>query len=310
MTKDFNNFDESIYNVVSPELIAVDKPSMYHSIHSPKTFPSCSTFGTSQTRVSLRNINGDVSDNIIDKCYSRPHAWWGPRENEHSSASCSPLKALRDLTGHKHPEYLSFSDLKQKFPNALEVTSPKPNIRPPVPQDRGKIVRNAGIDFIKANALHVIHTNHAHSPSAPHADCKKDEDKNENTISSSLPSIHLTVDENLGIKSPKISSAKLSINSPSWKRSDCLGSDSEGGNIEESKVTLMNETDRQDLIEKLKMKWEKVNAQYQLKTPTIMKTAPSLMAIQRYEKLEHKLRDIETSIQKLNKRYVFVDMEN
>jgi hypothetical protein len=70
------------------------------------------------------------------------------------------------------------------------------------------------------------------------------------------------------------------------------------------KTHVLPEEDRVQLLTQLKVKWETVNKQYQ--TTTHMVTLDTMGKVRRKEQYEGELQQIEKSIEKLSKPYVFV----
>jgi hypothetical protein len=70
------------------------------------------------------------------------------------------------------------------------------------------------------------------------------------------------------------------------------------------KTHVLPEEERLKLLTQLKIKWEAVNKQYQ--TTTHMVTLDTMGKVRRKEKYETELQQIEKSIDKLSKPYVFV----
>ena len=72
----------------------------------------------------------------------------------------------------------------------------------------------------------------------------------------------------------------------------------------EPKTHVLPEEERVQLLQQLKMKWEHVNKQYQ--TTTHMVTLDTQGKVRRKEQYETELQQIEKSIEKLSKPFVFV----
>lgn len=68
---------------------------------------------------------------------------------------------------------------------------------------------------------------------------------------------------------------------------------------------LMDETEKQELIAALKKKWEVVHKEYQ--TLTHKNKLDTIGLLEKYERCERELHQLEKDIQKLSKNYIFVD---
>ena len=66
----------------------------------------------------------------------------------------------------------------------------------------------------------------------------------------------------------------------------------------------MSDVEKQSLLAALQTKWDAVNAQYQ--GMTHMTALDTLTKIRRKEEFEAQLAELEKSIEKLNKRVVFI----
>jgi hypothetical protein len=70
------------------------------------------------------------------------------------------------------------------------------------------------------------------------------------------------------------------------------------------KMRLLPENERENLLVELKQKWEAVNKQYQGITHIV--TLDTMGKVRRKEQYENELQQIEKSIEKLSKKFVFV----
>lgn len=70
------------------------------------------------------------------------------------------------------------------------------------------------------------------------------------------------------------------------------------------KMRLLPEEERQDLLNKLKLKWEAVNKNYQGMTHIV--SLDTIGKVRRKEEYESQLQQLEKSIEKLSKKFVFV----
>lgn len=67
----------------------------------------------------------------------------------------------------------------------------------------------------------------------------------------------------------------------------------------------MDETEKQELIAALKKKWEVVHKEYQ--TMTHKNKLDTIGLLEKYERCERELHQLEKDIQKLSKNHIFVD---
>lgn len=280
-------YEESIYNMVSPPALDAPKAPMYRSIHK-NPIVSCSTFGTLCTSIqTVKNLSGD--DNIPDRAhkYKKDAAWWG---GVPGSMHPDPSDFLKKNTYAKPVEprmcfffliLFSVSSIKNCHPELLTPTVLKPHIKPQVPKASEKPIMNIVSDknFITANAVDVILAP-ARKPAEPAALYTQKPGYGQR------PEYLDEVNRDIELEQSYIRKIRV-----------------EEENRIRDQIHLLDDVD--ELIAALKAKWEKVNLAYQKETH-ITKLDTVGQARRRLE-LEAELATIEKSIEKLNKRYVFVD---
>ena len=74
--------------------------------------------------------------------------------------------------------------------------------------------------------------------------------------------------------------------------------------IKKNKVEMLDENERQELLNNMKDKWEKINAAYQQMTIHVMPETKS--SLKRKETYEAQMAQLEKDIEMLSKKYIFV----
>merc|ERR1719253_1873569 len=118
---------ESIYNIIPPKEILMERPPMYRSKHSAQLPPTGSTFGNAQTTHPIAtNIGGDAEIKIVPDKKGRtmgkvPGALRNiPTDYMKKNALTTKVQTL--------------SDVKKNAPHLLQPSELKPKLKPDVPK--------------------------------------------------------------------------------------------------------------------------------------------------------------------------------
>jgi len=276
--------EESIYKIIP----MVEPPPMKHPLHKSKHNPKCpptgSTFGLAQTsKPGVVNIQGEeVEPQGSNHIYKKNLATFGPPPG---SIKPEPVTYLKKGTFAKPVEPLQ--TIRKSKPELLQPSTLKTKLRPPVPATSDKPVMNLVSDknFITSNAVDVI-------LAAPHRPAPRPEDRDymKKADYGKVPQYLTQIKADITQELEYIQ--KLQEEEDEKRR---------------SQIKLMPEEQRQELIENLKAKWEKVNRDYQGQTH--LTNLDTIGKRRRKENYEQTLQQIERDIEKLNKGYIFEDRE-
>jgi|Transcript_94373 hypothetical protein len=270
---------ESIYNIIPPKEIEVEKPPMHRSKHNPKMPPTATTFGGAQTSHPVcMNIAGDYNDAIVPtksgRNFGKPPGTYKNNPNDYMKKNAKTTKVS------------TLKEVKQTQPNLLQPTELKPKLKPDVPKKQDMPVMNlvTSKNFVVANAVETI-------LAAP----KKVTQGAKEYLSK----------EDYG-KVPKyLQHIKKDIEAEYDYIRQLEEQEREAQN---SQVRPLGEDERNSLIAGLKAKWESVNTEYQATTHlTKLDTHGKIM---RKEKYEAQLMQIEKDIEKLNRKNILITRDN
>jgi len=267
---------ESIYNIIPPKELRVQKPPMHKSMHSGTKPPSASTFHNPNTTYpACSNLGGDAAQKVVPDSTHKGH---GRKIGNYKNNPEQFMK--KDDTGRVK----SLAEMKRDSPDTLKPTHLAASIQPPVPRatDAAPICNLVtSKNFVVANAVETI-------LAAP----KK----------TSVTTKDYLNKEDYG-KVPKyLTQIKGDIDAEYQYIQD-LQAQYDEQNGEQQRP--MAEQERQGLIHGLKSKWESVNTEYQ--AATHLTKLDTIGKTKRKEKHEAELAQIEKDIEKLNKRNIMID---
>jgi len=285
---------ESIYNIIPPKEKVQEKPPMYRSQHSGTIPPSASTFaGTISERGGhasghhihmhasrtshpiLTNIEGDATKKILDDKMGRTFG------KAPGVAKPCPQDFLAKKT--MRPTVATLKEVKRDEPHRLHPTTLKTKVKPALPKQDEQPVMNlvTSKNFIVANAVETI-------LAAPKKVTQGTKDYLAKEDYGKVPSYlkHIKND---------IQNEFEYIQQLQQQEMDARS----------SMVQPISEEERLDLIDGLKMKWEKVNTEYQ--ATTHLTKLDTMGKIKRKEKYEAELSQIEKDIEKLNRKSLMID---
>ncbi|EER01016.1 Enkurin, putative [Perkinsus marinus ATCC 50983] len=279
---------ESVYGLVIEPELPKPKPARHKSKYSATIPPTSSTFTTAQTsKPGISNVAGSQEverPKPTEHIYYKPHATFGVPVG---SAKPDPKKPLRKFDKNRRIE--SLTEIRKKSPEKLKATVAHAAIKPALPKSGERPVMNlvSGKNFITANAVDNI----LKAPPPPVEGGEYGELAKDYLRKSDYGKVPAYLEK---IKADIKSEYDYIRQLQDQQRKE-----------EQGKIRPLPDEERLELIEALKKKWEKVNADYQCMThltklDTIGKT-------RRKESFEAQLAAIENDIAKLNRRRVLID---
>jgi len=155
--------------------------------------------------------------------------------------------------------------------------------KPSIPAPTLPTINNKKKNFIQQNALAAITQEPGNRPVAERRYVDK-------PVYGSVPKYLQTVKQEIHAEREYINAA--------------MDQERQGHEMGQSTMKLLPENERMRLLENLKKKWEAVNKQYQGMTHNIV--LDTIGKIRRKEEYEGQLQTLEKSIEKLSKKFVFV----
>jgi hypothetical protein len=266
---------ESIYNIIPPKPVQQEKPPMHKSQHKGGIPPTASTFhqpGT--THPATSNLSGAAEAKpVTDKGARTMGAVPGTSKND-------PSKFM--TAGAKSEKVATLSEVKRAQPDVLKPTQLKTKSKPTVPKAEAVPVMNlvTSKNFIVANAVETI-------LAAP----KKVQDGAKDYLAK----------EDYGKTPAYLQHIKKDIQA----EYDYIRQlQQQQDDMNRSQVRPLDENERIELIEGLKLKWEQVNTEYQ--GTTHITKLDTYGKIKRKEKAEAELSLIEKDIERLNRTNILV----
>lgn len=269
-------FGESIYSIIPPKPVLVEKPPMHRSKHHGLKPPSCSTFHTQgSTMPALSNLTGLSDEKPVEDLSARS---FGPQPG---SARNHPANYMRKAS--KTEKVATLEEVKRTKPDLLKPTNLAPRHKPAVPRRDEKPIFNlvTSKNFIVANAVDNILA----TPRKP-TDGTKDYLHKEDYGKTPKYLAHIKQD---------IQDEFNYIRELQQQRED----------MRRSLVQPLQEGERENLIEGLKARWEQANQEYQ--ATTHLTKLDTIGKIKRKGQYEADLSQIEKDIEKLNRKNILVD---
>mmetsp|Transcript_46275 Transcript_46275/g.110106 ORF Transcript_46275/g.110106 Transcript_46275/m.110106 type:complete len:276 (-) Transcript_46275:100-927(-) len=268
---------ESIYNIIPPKEILMEKPPMYQSKFPPTIHPTGSTFGQAGTTHPLvTNLAGDAPNKVVpDKAARSMGRVPGSLKNMPDDFTKKSAKAEKVKT---------LQEVKRENPELLQPSKLKTKLKPGIPPKDDTPVMNlvTSKNFVVANAVETI-------LAAP----KKVSQGAKDYLNK----------EDYG-KVPKyLQHIKKDIDAE-YEYIRALQEQQE--EMSRSQMRPLDDDERVKLIEGLKARWEQVNVQYQ--STTHLTKLDTIGKIKRKEKYEAELMQIEKDIEKLSKKTIAVNM--
>jgi len=261
-------FSESIYNLVPQPVQQKPKQKRYVSQFPPDTQPTASTFGPSVGSSAMTtNMNGDYAIEPRSHAHRQNGATFG-RQSDHYSDPTNFLK--KSAKGAlQEPQAFKYRD----------------TIKPQVVKrsEKPTMGRRSQTNYIRENQVAAI--------------CSEPKKKNIEAARYRNKPDFGKVPEYLGQVKAEIAAEKEYINEQMEMQRQYY-------ERPQDQMTMLAESERVELLAKLKDKWESINCKYQKCTHVV--TLDTVGKIRRKEDHESQLQQLEQSIQKLDKKFVFV----
>jgi len=270
---------ESIYNLIPPKPVEMEKPPMHKSAHSPTLPPTASTFPTKGTaHPTVANVAGNLTQKPVK---DSSHSNFGKPKGSYADDPNNYMKKGAKTGG----KVLTLAEMKQQHPEALAPRELKPSTRHGPPKKSEQPVMNlvTSKNFVVANAVETILAAPKKLPEGA-KDYLKKEDYGK------VPKYLQHIKQDIEAEYQYIRELQEQREQEQANR-----------------IRLLTEDERQGLLEGLKAKWEQVNTAYQAETHiTKLDTAGKM---KRKEKNEAELMQIEKDIEKLSKKNIAVNSE-
>jgi len=262
--------EESIYNLIPQEHVPRAKASRHVSKYPHDTPPTASTFGPSATsQIMTTNLGGEYEERPRNHRHVRGGATMGPHNDHYSD----PTSYLTKQNKPPLPAPKRFSrTAERKKPNVPSADS-LPSIN----------TTSQKKNYIQQNALAAITQEPGNRPVA-------DKRYVEKTGYGNVPKYLQTVKKEIQAEKDYIVAA--------------MDQERESMEMGQAKMRLLPENERLRLLDNLKKKWESVNKQYQGMTHSVI--LDTIGKVRRKEEYEGQLQTLEKSIEKLTKKFVFV----
>lgn len=273
------DYNESIYNIIPPKLSAYPKPKMFRSSYSGTLPPTASTFHTGSTSYpGVSNIEGNATGKLVP---DKPGRTFGKVLGSYTNDPNTHMK--------KYAKTCSVPDLaavKMTNPEQLRPTHLAPRLKAGafIPNKHEPPVMNlvSRKNFIVANAVETI-------LAQPKKLTQGTKDYLNKEDYGKMPKYLHNIKRDIECEYDYIKHIQ-----------DENAQDASQG------MRPLDEDERQQLINGMKAKWEKVNTDYQGLTHITQMNEQGKKA--RKEKWEAELANCEKDIEKLNKRSILIDM--
>lgn len=263
--------EESIYALIPEVQQPRPKQAMYRSKYPAATPPTASTFGRSAaTSVMVTNLGGDYQSRTRNHKWKEEGANFG-RNSEHYS---DPTSFLKKNTKESLPSATQFSYDNARRKPAVVKASEKP-----------AVARRPSKNFIKENALNVIMAEPKRQAPGPDYLTKKD----------------------YGQVPKYLDQVKQDITAEKEYIQNCIDAERQMYSQQPPEMQLIPESERIELVKKLKAKWEIVNKNYQ--QCTHMVSLDTIGKVKRKEEFESQLKQLEKAIEKMSKDFIFVQAD-
>jgi hypothetical protein len=268
--------EESIYNLIPQEEVKPEKPPMYRSKYPADTAPTGSTFGRAAVaQIYPTNVAGDYELSATNHRYKQSGANFGPKHEFYSD----PTNYLRKSNKPLLPPPKKFEYTDKRMPSVKEVI-----------QSVGEIVHRKPKNFIVENALSVVRGNPTKDASV--------------TAKVDPPNTNYLKKMDYGKVPGYLNKVKKEVAAEKEYIAQAMAQEREMMMSQQPQMRLLPEEERVKLLNQLKLKWENVNKQYQ--TMTHLVSLDTIGKTRRKEDYESQLQQLEKSIDKLSKKFVFV----
>lgn len=260
--------NESIYNLIPEAEQPKQKTRRYRSKYPHQTPPTASTFGRGQaTTVKTTNLGGDYALETVNHKYIKSGATFG-RPTEHYS---DPTNYMTKNTKAPLPQPKQFAYKSRRKAKTVKV------------DDKPVMGLSSGTNFIKENALAAI----MQEPKVK-----------------TMPEPRYRDKEGFGQVPEYLADVKAEIAAERQYIQEVIAQEQQMFQMQNNDMQLMDETERQLLVQRLKIKWEEVNGKYQNMTHLV--SLDTIGKKRRKEEFESLLSRLEKAIEKMSKPFVFV----
>lgn len=279
--------EESIYNLIPQPVPVPEKPAMYRSKHNGSCPPTFSTFGiTNTSKPGYTNLGGATTKHQEGHHeYKKAAATMGKDGN-----AIPPSSMLKKQSGGGGGPCASVAHTSMPAAGPFKYTDTS---KAPVPtrkkcaEELATIEKKEPKNFITANAVENI-------LAVP---------KRQSEPVDWLKKPHFgSVPPYLQKIKKEISDEYDYIRSMQQQQQDASGAP--------PGMRLLPEDERLKLIDELKAKWDNVNATYQQSSVLSLASLDTIGKVKRKEMYEAQLAQIEKDIEKLSKKFVYVQDED
>ena len=261
--------EESIYNLIPPQEYKAPKGKLYKSKHNPKAAPTGSTFCLGTTsKPGVSNMNGDIEPEGSNHYNKAATGLWGKKLGEAKPDTKNFAKKGMGETKLFKPNVTK--PKKEKMKAAVPKKDEKPIMG--LTSDKNYIVSNAVENILAAPKV---------KDNLGRDYTKK---KNFGKTPGYLKKIKNEIDQEYELV------REMQMEEEQQKDRDKF---------------LLPEDEREELIGALKKKWEVVHKQYQ--EITHVQKIDTVGLRRKKENCEQELRQLEKDIEKLSKKFIFVD---
>jgi len=261
--------DESIYDLIPRPPPEQVKAPLYRSKHDPNLPPTASTFGHAvASQATETNVGGDPNFDVVAHPHHSRHAVFGPKTSQKPDPTKFVKKSKSALP--KKGRFVYSDTQKPPLPKAAGdpgPTSPKPTK-----------------NYVRANATAVIG-----AMPAP----REERD------------VNFFHKHEYGQVPTYLGAVKQEMKKEDDLVQRTLAETQAAAQRNQPKMRPLGEDERQQLLASLKKKWEEVNKLYQGCTHVIALDSRSKIA--KKEQYERELSELEMAIDRLSKKYVFVE---
>ena len=264
--------EESIYNLIPPPEYKPPKGKLHKSKYDPKTVPTGSTFCLKTTsKPNVGNLNGDVVPQGSNHLHMAGTALWGKKKGEYKP---NPKTFTRKKEGTMRATANKPAATEHKKREQHKASVPKKDEKPIMGLTSDK-------NFIVANAVENI-------LAAPKVKENNQRDYTKKKEYGKTPKYLQKIKNEIDQEYEMVREMQME----------------EDQQMDRDKYLLPDE-ERAELIDALKKKWDVVHKSYQ--EITHISKVDSVGLKRKKEKCEEDLKQIEKDIEKLSKKYIFVD---
>jgi hypothetical protein len=264
--------EESIYNLIPPQEYKAPKGKLYKSKYNPKAIPTGSTFCLGTTsRPGVSNLNGEVIPQGSNHLNTAGTALWGRKKGD---SKADPHRFTKKGEGTLKVFGTKTAVGEHKKRDSKKAAVPKKDDKPimGLTSDKNYIVANAVENILAAPKI------------------KENQEKD------------YTKKRDYGKQPKYLQKIKKEIDQEyEMVREMQMEEDQQ----RDRDKFLLPDEERAELISALKKKWEVVHKQYQ--EITHVQKIDTVGLRRKKENCEKELRQLEKDIEKLTKKYIFVD---